>query len=412
MQTKKQSPVKEGSETSKSKAPRTRQTPLKQKSRSFLGSTIKMVLRSVLVGLVVFIGAGYFKYQEEMEFSAVNNEQCRVMRGYRGLEDVQFSIDWPGVLFATSDPKEYQFVQSKIKPDIPQGKLLRVDFSQPEPKFEEVTLYMYPHKEFHPHGMHLLDKSRNPSDMSGRLLVVNHRADEEAIESFGAMGKDGKRWVWTKSLTHKLFTGINDLVIIDINTVYVTNFLAAPLKYGLIEDLLLRLPAKPLQAKHNVVYCNNILADDLNCKVVLDNIDANGITANFEGTRMYIRAGLTDVRVYAILKGGALSFLHTVLRTPTDNINMDPDGNLYLAGARGLVRPLLYLLQTSLFGSSNISVPSQVSRLDTISKKATEEKLYVGTHLSLLSSADMWNGQLVAGSVYDDGLLVCNLNKA
>eukprot|EP00808_Paulinella_micropora_P021753 g19893.t1 len=246
--------------------------------------------------------------------------------------------------------------------------------------------------------------------MSTRMLVVNHRASGESLEHFAAMGPQGMRWVWLSSVTHPLFTGINDVVMIDSSSFYVTNFLNAPLKYGLVEDIIMMAPSQPLRATKNIVYCNNLLADNIHCTVALANVDANGIVASMKGDRVYVRNEF-HVDEYARDRKGKLTLLRKVSSHVTDNLNMDGLGNLFLASpAQGLyLLPALYFLQWNQFGGSNMTFMSEVVRVDVATKTAQETVLYRGNHLTCLSSADVWQNTLIAGSVFDEGLLVCKL---
>jgi hypothetical protein len=71
-------------------------------------------------------------------------------------------------------------------------------------------------------------------------------------------------------------------------------------------------------------------------------------------------------------------------------------------------RFLLYLFHFDLIGQLN---PSHVSSLDLSTGKLTTEVFHSGNKLSGFSAGMRFAGKVVAGSFYDDGVLVCSPNN-
>lgn len=219
------------------------------------------------------------------------------------------------------------------------------------------------------------------------------------------------------SLTHPLFTSINDLTAFkDSNSntqLYVTvdTFTKDETWTRTIE----LYTARPWGS---VVHCTlDEQSKQLKCRTVATGFAfSNGIAISADQQLLYVvETTGRKLHVYRIDSDSALT-LHTAIGTPfslPDNIDITSDGSIVMAGHPSLLRFALHAHSTD---KPKRAAPSQVIRIrvkDQQKKEYEIEQLYEAFDGRLSgSSVGIVHGQkLVVGSAMDNGVLICELNK-
>lgn len=141
-----------------------------------------------------------------------------------------------------------------------------------------------------------------------------------------------------------LFRGLNDVAAISPTEFYVTNHHAGPGSTGVLTILLdaINLPTG------NVIYCN---AETGKCRTVLDGIAfANSVYLNHDHTKLYLTETLERrFHVYdRDIMTNELSLNETIVFDSfLDNINVDPQNNIWVAGTMDLLATLRAMLKTT-----------------------------------------------------------------
>jgi len=318
--------------------------------------------------------AGYFKQLEPH-----GSEDCVRIRGPLGAEDITVHAELRVAWVSSQDRRH---------PSEP-GHLYLARLDTAIPALEDLTPDL--EFEFHPHGLSL-----SPSEVGGRLMVVNHRDETHTIEWFDWQ-HDQLNHVAT--IEDPLLSSPNDVVACAVDRFYVTNDHGNRSPSGRLLEDYLRLP------RANILYF-----DGHSLREVADGICyANGINVSLDGSRVYAASSTTGkLLVYHREENGDLTLERTVeTYTGLDNIELDPDGNLWIGA-----HPKLLAFVAHSKDAEKIA-PSQVLRVTLNEDDATmvEFLLDEGTDLSGSSVAARFQQRLLVGSVFDDGFLICPLEQ-
>ncbi len=257
-------------------------------------------------------------------------------------------------------------------------------------------------RAFQPHGLSLYVGA----DGKETLAVVNH-GDGDSIELFDVSKGSEAAIGWTPPvLTHRrtvkdpLFRSLNDVALIGPDQFYVTNDHYYPPGFmRQIEDYL-------LLRKTDVVYF-----DGENAHVAVKHLTyANGIAVSADGRSIYVaETTQNDVRVYTRDPAtNDLKFADRIdVHTGVDNIDVAPDGSLYI-GAHAKLFALVKLLK-----EPNALSPSEVVHLTKADKGWTRRTVFIddGERISGLSVAARHEDKLVLGSIMGKDILVCPLTE-
>ena len=241
--------------------------------------------------------------------------------------------------------------------------------------------------EFHPHGISFLKK-----DGSDYLFVINHNQEGSSVELFRFSNDTLFHLVSFKA---DMMCCPNDLVAIDIDQFYVTNYHGY--KDGMMRTLedYLRLPKSYL-----------LYFDGQRFSKVYEGLNyANGVNVSPNGKDVYVTE--TTGRKISVLERdlstGKLQLRFTQdLKTGLDNITVDSDGNLWIAA-----HPKLFDFVGHSKDPEKIS-PSQVLKLSPNGENdftVTEVYLNDGDELSGTSTALYYNNQVYVGVVFENKLL-------
>ena len=198
----------------------------------------------------------------------------------------------------------------------PSGSIVIVPDARQPSVYHTLTAHNFPHKDFHPHGIALLQ-------LAGRTLlyVVNHRRDGDAVEVF-QLDADSRVLTYISSLTHPLFRNINDVAAASEGVLYVTNWIyyAPGTKLNMLETYL-------QQAWGYTVACTG-----QDCRVVVEHQKMpNGVVLNADKKTVIIVES-TSKTVNVFDRDTETSALALKLTLPTetlcDNIELDAASGL------------------------------------------------------------------------------------
>jgi len=274
----------------------------------------------------------------------------------------------------------------------------------------KVELIGYPHPDFHPHGIYI-----QPVDSRVLVATVCHHRDGDSVETFEIQTDSttgSRRAVYLRSVRHPLFRVLNDVVLLDENSFYVTNWHYYPVGslMGLLEDV-------GQFAWAFVIYCwKEASATEFFCKKVgVPVVGANGINISPDKKTVYV-AGVTGpyIMVFSIIPGD-LKLLDTIPlgKSGPDNIDVDPEtGDLLV-----MCHPRMFVLLGYSKDPMTISSPCELLRIKT---KANYSKgdyqiedvfVHDGSVLPACTIGVRHKNQLAIGSVFRDGFLLCSTEQ-
>ena len=388
--------------------------------RVFLWSLLCLVcLALVVVGV-----AGYFFLDRNGQFDSVvevNKELCTAVSAPAGAEDMVFDARNDVVYMAAYDRRA---LMKEPQDKTVQGGLYALKLT-PFGKVRSLKPVRYAKQgegisqRLHPHGIDLVKGRYGRST----LFVVNHYPQEistpegkqvakHSVEIFD-IGKNG-RLRHRKTVVSPHIISPNDVVGLSKDTFYVANDMVktSPLGRG--------VSFFTGGADGTVVYY-----DGKETRLVAKGLTfANGITTNLAGEKLYVaETGARRIAVYDIKESGDLQRLGVFpSRTGVDNISLDDQGRLWVAGHPRIMDFIAHA------GDSTKIAPSEVVRISLQADSGDngesggngesgenilsgkEDILYssLGDDLSASSVAlPLKKGYMVVGSVFEDKILVC-----
>lgn len=352
--------------------------------------------RLIVSGIVVFAvcaGGVALLMQRAGQFRAIEargDVQCTAIGGLVGAEDIVADLGRQQA-FVSVDDRRAALAGNPLR-----GRIALLDLSASNPTPVDVTPPVP--ETFHPHGVSLWI---DPASGARTLFVVNHV--EGGLNAIGIsrvelfdIAADGK-------LSHRggvigaEMNSPNDVLAVGPDQFYASNDHGSRTELGLMAENYLQLP------RANVVYF-----DGKGFRPVADGIRfANGLGLSPDGSRLYL-AETTGfaVRTYARDRdSGALTLLSsTPVPNGADNIDMAPDGALWLAG-----HPHLLDFVAHAADPAKLS-PSEVLRLVPQGDGLTVETILADPgHLISGASVATYAGpkRFLVGSVFEEKVLDC-----
>lgn len=301
-----------------------------------------------------------------------------VYRGIYGPEDMDID-EQAGKLYISSSDR--WSTQKGIKTD--DGIWVMDLESGTPPRRLSIT---YP-GEFHPHGISFLQ-----ADTTRYLFVVNHNPSGNFVERF-VIRNDSL--IHERSFSDPMLCCPNDVVGMARDHFYVTNDHGSPSGFKRTLEDYGRLP-----------YSSLLYFDGAQFTTVQDGLKyGNGVNVSADGKKLYL-ATTTGRDVMTFDRDAATGNLHLVnttsLKSGVDNIDVDADGNLWIAA-----HPKLLAFVAHAKDSTKKS-PSQVFRLvpkPDNSYAVTEVFLDDGTQISGSSIAVHYKDYLFIGGVFQPRIL-------
>lgn len=340
----------------------------------------KRIAWIVSIIVVALLGLAFDSFRRAGELKTLTPRplECRAVTGLVGPEDVTVDRGRDVAYISATDSRAF----AKQQPAT--GVLYRYALGDRKP----TPLYAAGDDRFHPHGIGFFSDGQAPD----LLYVVNHETmTSHAIEVF-EVAASGLRHA--RTIRDPLLLSPNDVVAVARDELYITNDHGVNRGPAQLRDDVLR------RERGQVVHLKNgklsVLASDL--------AYPNGINASANGTELYVAESVgRRLRVYARTpNSGALKLQRTIeLGTGPDNIELAPDGGLYIAGHPKLLTFLRHAANASVLS------PSEVVRV----AHGEVEQIYLnlGSELSASTVAAPFHDHLLIGAVFPDHFLDCKL---
>ncbi len=352
-----------------------------------------MKLKRFLIGFVltVFViaawavkmvwDAGTFKTLEP-HFSGA----CKQVEGVAGPEDIAIHPA-TGIAYISAYDR-----RAVLKGEETERGIYAYDTNKPNAKPKLLTTG--PQKEFRPHGISLFISP----DGNDRLFVINHANEHHTVEIYEVQPNALNH---LKTVEDPQLISPNDLVAVGPNQFYLTN--DHRYRSGLMSTVETYLKFR---------FANIVYYDGKSFSVVAADFGyANGINVSADGTKLYMAAVL-DKTLYSFNRNvdtGALEAnTELYLNSGLDNIDIDADGNLWIAS-----HPKLLSFLAHAGDPAKIS-PSQVFKISVnAEEKLSAEEVYLneGEELSASSVASVFGNRMLVGAVFDPKFLDCRLNE-
>lgn len=325
---------------------------------------------------------------------------CTQVLGIPGPEDLVIDRA-SGVIFVSSHDRRAEGSFAGAENDV-RGGLYAYDLARPSEGFVELTALEEGEagpSDFRPHGLSLY----TAPDGKKTLMVINHPyGAESTVEIYDVIDAQGEgvsgtdtRLAYRVTVTSPSLISPNDLVAVDAERFYATNDHGSQHpKVRMLEDYL-RLNLA------SVVYFDGEMFT-----TVLDGLTyANGIEVNAAGDQIFV-AETTDNRVSALSivpdTGHLTPIREWDLEFGVDNIDRAEDGSLWVGGHPKLLDFAAHA------GDPRIMSSGRVVRLDPTSDGKPVRLFQTdGDIMSGLSVAAEYEGKIVMGQVFGDGLLIC-----
>jgi arylesterase/paraoxonase len=331
------------------------------------------------VGVNITRASGAF-----FDVPATNNNMCRAIDVFPGTEDV------------TIDPKtDIVFVSAANRriaegSSAEQGGIYAFPLNNPD-LIQKVSTDSP--DDFQPHGISLWSGSDDYGNMVTRLFVINHAATANIVEIFD-VGPNGAL-THHESIQFQDLTSPNDLLAVGPNAFYAT--IDRKYKKGAMASLEAYL-ALPL--------ASTVYFDGFDGFTAVEGLKyANGINMSLDGNTVYIAEVLRrEIGVYSRNPAnGELKYQKSIaLDTGPDNIEIDTDGNLYVAG-----HPFIFDFLKHAENEQHIS-PSQVLKINP--NTGTTQTIFMDDKglINAASVGAFHDDKLVIGAVFDEHVLICN----
>ncbi len=341
----------------------------------------------IIVGVVVpivaaLVGKTLYDAGQFKTITPYCDCSCERIAGLPGPEDITVDAQ-TGTAFISSDDRRATLAGRPVQGAV-YGLNLNSEGAEP------VNLTVDFDKTFHPHGISLFKTEAGET----LLFVINHTGKNHFVEIFEYRDQ---RLVHRESISHSLMFSPNDLVAVGRRSFYASNDHGARSEWGrTLEDYL------QLARSYVVYFDGNGMVEAAEGFAY-----ANGINVSPDGKRLYLATTIgQSLHVFSrdIFTGKLTPEFDVFLNTGTDNIEVDADGNLYIA-----CHPKLLDFAGHAKDDQKMS-PSQVLKIVfTDADQYHIEEIYVddGSQISASSVAAPFNGGFLVGQVFEDHILRC-----
>ena len=304
-------------------------------------------------------------------------ESCSRIEVFAGTEDVVIDYDTNWVFVSSSNRRQtsdqdgiFAFSLSDM------AKVKRVSSSDLV--------------DFHPHGISLWKQAGET-----RLFVISHQSTGENVVEIFVVGNDGML-EHTETIAFADMHSPNDLVAVGQRQFYASNDRGTGNRVVALAEQYLALPLS------SAVYFDGqqgrVIASGL--------VSANGINLSPDGKTVYISEPLrARVAVYSRnLVTGALTPQRKIqVNTAVDNIDIDPAGNLWIAGHSKIFDFLAHRQHASKIA------PSHIIKLNPTNGEVEDVFIALDGEINAASVGAVHNNTLVVGAVFDGHVMVCPL---
>ena len=380
-----------------------------------VGIVIAILVRKVQIRLEsVKLPPGY----------SYNDESCELIgqaRGLLGTEDL--ALGRHGVLFISSGDIIKGFGHGFSQ--AAQGGVWILDIRQ-RPIQEPVKLNILgvpDGLDFHLHGLDV-------SNSTDRLYAVNHQLTQSSVDVFQiSYNIDCIQETWSctpvslefvTTITSPLFphAGINDVVEIDEDHFYVSQFQAFPMPAGGSHNskspgeflrALMSLPIFLFSLKWTTVHVCSVSLGTCQTATEERFNGANGMTVSSDRQLVFVNDPMEKVVTVMRKEPGSYQLTKESLiklPVPADNIEYDDETAELIIGTI----PDVPAAMEHMMGNKSVAVPGGMaiaSRLPTGGWQVRDVLEHDGTKLAQISAAARYGGTVILGSPGSEGLLVC-----
>lgn len=343
-----------------------------------------VILIIIVLSIVAFGAKTYFYAGEYKTIISHYNGRCRAVAGIPGAEDI--TIDpASGLAFISS------YDRMLYKTGLPSpGAIFTLDYEDPQAVPLDITIN--PKNEFHPHGINLYQ------DPNGKtyLFAINHNQKGNFVEIYEYHNGQLKH---VDMVSHPQMHEPNDLVAVGPRQFYVSN------NHGSASALGKNLERFIPLSRSYVLYYNGkemaIAARDIGA--------ANGMAISPDGETLYV-AATEGKRIHTYHRDSATGALTLTDTLPVDgfpdNIEMDNDGNLFVAV---LPKALTYLAHRK---NPDNPAPTVIVKISfNKGDRYTIEEVYAddGTNINAATVATPFSGGMILGPSRDKRhhILIC-----
>ena len=313
-------------------------------------------------------------------------DQCRRIDVAPGTEDVAIDPDLNLAFISAADRRAW-YNEAGANNTNPKNGIytLALDGS------DTVTRVTPEIDGFLPHGISLW----TGEDGEKRLFVVNHPPSGAEIIEIFAIADDGAL-AHLESISFPAMHSPNDVVAVGPRAFYATN------DRGYEEGIMEWLEAYMALPFSSVVYY-----DGEEGRIIQKGMTyANGVNISDDGATLYVAEILKrriavfdrDIETGAITRRAALKS-----NTAPDNIDIAPDGSLWIGGHSKIFDFLAHAED-----ASNIA-PSHVVRIDPVSGENQDIFISLDGEINASSVGAANDDTLIVGAVFDGHVMVCPL---
>ncbi|MGF1671360.1 MAG: SMP-30/gluconolactonase/LRE family protein [Balneolaceae bacterium] len=350
----------------------------------------KLFIKIFLVLLLMIAAAGYIYervsvlggfYKAENFFSGT----CQPIYGISGPEDIQLDYE-KGLAYISG----YNRREADKGKDV-RGGIYLLDLNEREPAPVELEA-SYPN-DFKPHGFSLYQTKENIQ----RLFVINRRAGNiSTIEIFELAYEKGLKHIET--IKSDYLISPNNIAATDDRKFYFTNDGRSRSRFSRTMDTFFKL------STGSIGYFNG---NDF--ALVIKNLDfPNGIAIDTTVNRMYVAETTTGyLKVFQLDHPGKPVYLKKQnIGTGPDNINIDTEGNLWIARQPDL------LASNRFMSDPDAKAPSQVLEITPAGDRFEVKLIYSndGTQISGASSVVFYKNRFLIGTAFGENLLLCDMD--
>lgn len=314
----------------------------------------------------------------ELESTLV--ESCRSINIFSGTEDVAINSR-TGLVFISASER-----RSTSNDD----GIFAFDLNQTtDPKVWKVSSDEL--ANFHPHGISLWHGEEGQT----RLFVINHRTTGENVVEIFDVAVDGIL-KHLESISFDAMDSPNDLVAVGARQFYASN------DHGYLSGIMMML-----EQYFALPFASAVYFDGNEGRIIKSGlVAANGINQSADGKTIYISEALKQrISVFDrnIETGELTKVKHIDINTVPDNIDVDENGYLWIAGHSKIFEFVAHAADRT------ENAPSHVIKVDPVTGELEDMFISLNGEINAASVGAMHNNTLVVGAVFDGHVMVCPL---
>ena len=244
--------------------------------------------------------------------------------------------------------------------------------------------------DFHPHGISLWH-----GEGQTKLFVINHRTTGENVVEIFNVGEGGVL-EHLESISFGAMNSPNDLVAVGPRQFYASN------DHGYLSGIMMIL-----EQYFALPFANAVYFDGNKGRIIKSGlVAANGINRSADGKIIYISEALKQrISVFDrnIETGELTKTKHININSVPDNIDVDANGYLWVAGHSKIFEFVAHSEDLSLIA------PSHIIKVDSSTGMLEDIFISLNGEINAASVGATHNNTLVVGAVFDGHVMVCPL---